>query len=674
MKKYIKFIIILTMFVSLMVPVLAEQNTLYKFVNKGNGTYGYDQTIPVKLHKFTSEGVEIPAELTTNKYQFRSAWIATIGNLNIKNTTSQDEFKTEYNQILDTYEEWNMNALIFQVRPLLDAFYPSQINPWSEFVTGQSNGSNIVGQQGIDPGWDPLAWMVEETHKRGLEYHAWFNPYRVTNTKYSTASWLTRLGKTKAEVDAMSNEELVAALNAVGILADNNYAVLNPGHVYRFEEKLYLDPGIPAVREHIIETIKEVITNYDVDAIHFDDYFYPYRVDNIYFGDAGEDRETFETFGTGYPDTVEGIEAWRRDNVTALVAGVKAAIDEENQANHKAIQFGISPFGIWEHKEYNALGSNTPTSSSETYSKSIYADTYKWVKEEMIDYISPQIYWSFDQEAAPYGELAKWWSSVVEGTHVDLYIGHANYKHVNNGGWEAAWMNPEEVLNQLKFNQLYPQITGSIFFSYNDIIKSDLSVLTDPKYKAKNDAIDLLKEEYNKYQTIIPAKTWIDNIAPEAPTAVTRVTDNEISWCDSEDNDSRYYVVYRVLTPSDGTVDVVQATSEPRNIVQKVWREGDTQSFIDNVDSAADYTYIVVALDAAHNESTPVIAQVEEVTEPTPTPEPKPELKPEIKSTDKTTSNPKTGYNDWCEVYISLILLSVGSSMIIIKRKREIRE
>lgn len=675
MKKYFSMLVLFVIVSSLMVPVFAAQSILFKFVyNAVEGTYGYDLETPVRLHNFTTEEVMIPDDFIDNKYQFRSAWVATIHNLHIRNTTSKEEFQGEYNKILDTYEDWNMNAMIFQIRPLLDAFYPSQFNPWSEFATGQLVGNSVVGQQGVDPGWDPLSWMVEETHKRGLEYHAWFNPYRVTNTRYGTVSWLARLGMSVEEVDALSNKELVLALNKVGILADNNYAVLNPEHVQRFDQKLFLDPAVPEVRQHVVDTIVEVIENYDVDAIHFDDYFYPYASNNRYFGELGEDRESFELYGlpNGYADTVEGIEAWRRDNVTALISDVGNAITAENQKNNRAIQFGISPFGIWEHNANDARGSFTPTGSSQTYSRSVFADTYKWVQEEMIDYISPQIYWSFDQGAAPYGELTRWWSSVVEDKNVDLYIGHANYKHIQNGAWEDAWMNPEEIVNQLKYNQLYPQVNGSIFFSYNDIVTSDLSLYpgNEAVHQAKNQSINLLKEHYQQYHTVIPSKPWLNDTAPIAPMEVSKVNDNQITWKDSVDNISRYYLVYRVHTPNGETIAIENVISNPRNIVARVWRDGETHYFEDNIENPEEYTYIITAFDAAHNESTPVIAREETIIapspetefEPTPILVPKPEpndiLNPEP-VTPIHVNTPNTAYGDHAVLFVTLFGISV---------------
>jgi uncharacterized lipoprotein YddW (UPF0748 family) len=578
-----------------------RDGTLYKYVKLADGTYRYDFNIPVQYNRFSNEPVNISGEFVPNKYQFRASWVATIFSMNMPNTTSAVEFKKEYTKILNTHTDWNMNALIFQVSPLLDSFYPSKINPWSQYVTGTWDGANITGKQGVDPGWDPLEWMLAETHKRGLEYHAWFNPYRVTASKHR---FFTVPGKTKEDLDAMDTGTLIRALNAAGILADTNFAVLHPEYVYRFDEKLYLDAGFPEVRQHVVDTIKEVIEKYDVDAIHFDDYFYPYPSGGSLFGAAKEDRIAFEKYGLGkYPDTPEGIDSWRRDNNTALIKAVKSAISAENLAKNRAIQFGVSPFGIWEHKENNPLGSNTPAGSSRTYSNAIFADTYKWVKEALLDYICPQIYWSFDQGAAPYGELTRWWANVVEGTPVHLYTGHSNYKHVNNGSSEAAWMNPEEIVHQLKFNQQFPQVKGSSFFSYTDLLPSSEAEL---KHKVANNESKLLKAHYQSFKTIVPPKPWLKKSAPLPVLNLVRQRDNEITWNDAVDNDSRYYVVYRVLSSID-TGDMNKIIGDPFNIAARVWRNGQTHTFKDNVKKTGQYTYIVTAVNAAHIESAPTI-------------------------------------------------------------------
>ncbi|MCL2193185.1 MAG: family 10 glycosylhydrolase, partial [Treponema sp.] len=257
-------------------PPTWYDEVLYRFVRFDDGTYGYDFNSPVAYHRFTDRIVRIPDTLVPAKRQFRSAWVATVHNLDMPLAASPEEFRREFISILDVFQDWNMNALIFQVRPTLDAFYPSRINPWSHFLTGT---------QGQDPGWDPLEWMIAQTHGRGMEFHAWFNPYRVTAANYR---WLSVPGHTSAQIIEMGTADLVRTLNAVGMLADNNFAVLHPEYVYRFNGRLYLDAGFPAVRQHVVDTIREVIENYDVDAIHFDDYFYPYRAGALVFGMANE--------------------------------------------------------------------------------------------------------------------------------------------------------------------------------------------------------------------------------------------------------------------------------------------------------------------------------------------------------------------------------------------------
>ena len=578
------------------VEIRVHDNVLYRFVMFEDGTFGYDFGSPVPYHRFTDEIVRIPDTFVPSKRQFRAAWVATVHNLDMPATASREEFQHEFGRILDTFQEWNMNALIFQIRPTLDAFYPSQINPWSHFLTGT---------QGADPGWDPLEWMIAQTHGRGMEFHAWLNPYRVTAANYR---WLPVPGYTSAQIIAMGTAELVRTLNAVGMLADNNFAVLHPEYVYRFNGRLYLDAGFPAVRRHVVDTIVEVIENYDVDAIHFDDYFYPYRAGALVFGMANEDRVAFERYGLGsFPDTPEGIEAWRRENNTDLVRGVRAAISAENERSGRAIQFGISPFGIWEHRQNDSRGSNTPTGSARTFSGQVFADTYLWVREGLIDYVIPQIYWSFDQGAAPYAELVRWWASLVEGTNVNLYIGHANYKHLDNAAFEPAWMNPEEIVNQLRYNQLHPQVGGSAFFRFRRLLPTEE---TEPRHRAANEAIELLRSHFQSHKTIVPAKPWLQATAPAAPLNVVR-RGNTVTWTDSEDNNSRYYVVYRVLRSRIRREGLDRLLDDPVNIVARVWRNGQEHSFTDTAELQRPrrYAYIVTAFNAAHVESEPRVAR-----------------------------------------------------------------
>jgi uncharacterized lipoprotein YddW (UPF0748 family) len=438
--------------------------------------------------------------------------------------------------------------------------------------------------------------MIAETHKRGLEYHAWFNPYRVTVSSYTNT---TIAGKDAVDIDAMSNAEVITALRDLGILAPTNFAVLHPEYVYRYERKLYLDAGMAAVRQHVVDTIKEVIEKYDVDAIHFDDYFYPYGATDSRMVEVEVNTRHYER----YPSTRAEREQWRRDNNTLMIAGVKKAIDDENKKNGRAIQFGVSPFGVWYRNPPDERGSTTGPSSY-TYTDGVFADTWKWVKEETVDYMAPQLYWSFDHPDAPYGELARWWASVAEGTHVDLYIGHASYKHITNGDNEPAWMNPEEILNQLRFNQKYPRINGSIFFSYSSLLPS---AETGRRHRASNDSGRLVKEQFQTHHTLVPPKPWLKGSVPASPLTVTRQRPNEITWSDAPDNDARYYVVYRIPAGA-GSGDLHRLIGDPGNIAARVWRDGQTHRFTDTARRPAQYDYVVTAVNAAHIESEPVIA------------------------------------------------------------------
>ncbi|MHA7846553.1 glycoside hydrolase family 10 protein [Serratia sp. D1N4] len=577
---------------------------LYKYVKNSDGTYGYDISLPVDLYKGANQLISIPDSYIPPKQAFRSAWVATIGNLNMPMVNSEQAFKKTYLGILDRFTALNMNAMIFQIRPMLDAYYSSEINPWSQYLSGK---------QGKDPGYDPLTWMIEETHQRGMEYHAWFNPYRVTNAKISSLLKNNDQGLSAEDILSLSTEQQIGYLVSAGIMSADNFAAKNPQWVLSFDEKLFLNPAIPEVIEHVADTVEEVVRRYDVDAIHFDDYFYPYRITvngaNVQFGDKGEDRAAFEAYGlvnNQYPDTPQGIEDWRRDNVTRLISRVQSVITQHNQQQGTAVQFGISPFGIWEHKGRNELGSNTPLGSSQSYSGSIFADTRKWVKEELVDYVVPQIYWSFDQAAAPYGELTNWWNNQMEGSHTQLYIGHANYKHVSNASFDAAWMNPEEIPNQMRYNQELSHVSGSVFFSYNDLLVANVAaqpVAQQGAYGAKNASIERLAQTYLSTPTLPPSKPWLDQKVTTLPQQAHFVSGskNAFNWSDSADNDARYYVIYR------GTGKPNAIFADPKNIVAKVWRgKGNNFSYQDSDSLDKSYTYLISAIDAAQNETAPV--------------------------------------------------------------------
>lgn len=373
---------------------------------------------------------------------FKGLWVATVLNLDYptKATTSADMLKKEAIEILDKAQSMGLNAIVLQVRPAGDAIYASAYFPWSKYLTGK---------QGTAPsgGFDPLEFWIDEAHKRGLELHAWINPYRITRKNASDPSF-----------DYTS-------------LAYNHPARLHPEWVVEHTDgNLYFDPGKPEVRKYLVDSIDELITKYDVDGIHFDDYFYPSTSFN--------DDKTYAQFGTGYSSKAD----WRRNNVDQLIKDIKTLIDDKKPS----IQFGISPFGIWANAKNKSGGSDT--SGFESFFNQ-YADTKKWVEEEWIDYIAPQLYWEIGYNVADYSKLVKWWSDVVAGTDVHLYIGHAAYR-TGDKSISSPWYGVDEIARQLQLNETYDAVKGSIFFRYSFFKSSpSLSALLTDYYDGTLDIV-----------------------------------------------------------------------------------------------------------------------------------------------------------------------------------------
>lgn len=470
--------------------------------------------------------IELPKEIKVDTKEFRGVWVSTVYNLDFpkKKGLSKEEFKKGYLELLDNVQDLGLNTIIYQVRPKGDTFYKSELNPWSEYLTGKED---------LSPGWDPLDWMVEQTHKRGLKFHAWFNPYRVTTNSSFTSSKLEDLSK----------------------LSEKNWARKNPDYVFKYDGKLYLNPAEPEVVNFINETIMEVVENYDVDGVHLDDYFYPSKRVNTEDFYSIEEKNSYEKYGSNYGR----VSDWRRDNVTNLVSKLSNSIRNYNKNYDKKIKFGISPFGIWGHKSDHpegskeGVGSNTPVGSMASYDYQ-FADTRKWVKDNLLDYIAPQIYWTFDEKAAPYAELVDWWSRQVKGTDVDLYIGHANYKKKELIS-DPRWSNEKEISNQLKFNSLYDEVKGSIFFRYESLLK-------DKKNIANNKFIDILKNKH--YRNITTSSNGKDIEEEKTNNEKREIYDlnikasifgNVLEWKDSKDSENEYYSVYREEVISGGYKD-----------------------------------------------------------------------------------------------------------------------
>ena len=369
--------------------------------------------------------VSVPKKPVFRKDMFRGVWVATVENIDFSKTGSADEFRKNFIELVNRLKSIHATAVIFQIRPMNDAFYPSELNPWSRFMTGKEGGN--FGK------FDPLSFMIRECHKRNIEFHAWLNPYRVMhNVKKSTGAALQELTK-------------------------KNYARLHPDQVLNVpgnngQRLLILDPGHPEVQYFLLSTVREIVMEYDVDAIHFDDYFYPYE------GTGNADSATYQKYNPGKLS----IEDWRRNNVTLMIASVSRMIRTINVQQKRNVKFGISPFGIWANQKRMKQGSLT--GGSESYFKQ-YADTRLWVKSGYLDYIAPQLYWTFGHNTAPYAHLTDWWANTVRGTKTKLYIGHS----VARLGENQEWSNPLEIYNQMRYNTMLPNVHGSILYSYSKL-------------------------------------------------------------------------------------------------------------------------------------------------------------------------------------------------------------
>jgi uncharacterized lipoprotein YddW (UPF0748 family) len=348
--------------------------------------------------------------------EMRGMWLATVGNRDWPSrpglTAAQQ--RSELLARLDLAVRNRLNTVMFQVRPTADALWPSSYEPWSQVLTGT---------QGEAPGWDPLGTAVQEARARGLELHAWFNPYRV-------------------------------ALHAdPARLVASHPARRHPDWVVTYAGKLYYNPGLPAVRAFVQDAILDAVEKYPLDAVHFDDYFYPYPV----AGHSFDDDAAYDRHGGSFPNRA----AWRRDNIDRLVRETAARI----KATRSTTRFGISPFGVWRNASTDARGSDTEALQSYD---AVHADTRKWVREGWIDYVVPQLYWHIGLSAADYAKLVPWWAEVARGSRTQLYIGEALYR-AGDPAQPAAWQNPAELSRHLTLARRYPEVRGHVHFAAADV-------------------------------------------------------------------------------------------------------------------------------------------------------------------------------------------------------------
>ena len=395
--------------------------------------------------------------------EMRGVWVSSVLNLDYPDgpTMDKEELQRQADDILDKAAELGFNAVFFQVRPCADALYGSDYYPWSIYLTGQ---------QGTAPedGFDPLDYWVEGAHKRGMELHAWINPYRIT--------------KSAAEWDK---------------LAEDSPAKQHPEWVVNYKNNYYFDPALPEVRNLVTDGVAELIDNYQVDGIHLDDYFYP--------GVDFDDAESFAKYGDGFANIAD----WRRDNVNRLVEKLHRLI--ENYAPE--LDFGISPAGIWASKTLHPDGSDTTSTYSSYFS--MYADSKHWVEEGWLDYIAPQIYWEAGHKTADFTALLDWWCGVVKDTDVKLYIGLADYKTVEAKAADSPWFDGQEIKRQLAACAAADEVDGAIHFRFGMIDGSLALQRVIAEFYADDNAV------------VQPEKPVDKPLTPAVPGAVSVWVDDE---------------------------------------------------------------------------------------------------------------------------------------------------
>lgn len=377
----------------------------------------------------------LPTQPLKHNEPVRGVWLATVSRLdwppvNSVNGSSRDVRialqKKALTDKLDKLKSLGINTVFFQVKPDGTALWPSQILPWSDMLTGK------IGE---DPGYDPLQFMLDEAHARGMRVHAWFNPYRVTtNIKPSTINELSR----------------TTSLHPASVY------VLHRDWIRTSGDRLVLDPGIPEARDWITSIVAEVVARYPVDGVQFDDYFYTETARSQL-----NDNQTWQQYGREFASKAD----WRRHNTELLISQVSRTIKQLNPN----VEFGVSPAGVWRNISHDPAGSATRGAAA--YDES-YADTRRWVQLGLLDYIAPQIYWPFSRDAARYDVLARWWANVVKPTSTRLYIGVALYKvgepSKNEPDWTVQGGVPE-LKRQLDLNETVPNIHGTILFRENNL-------------------------------------------------------------------------------------------------------------------------------------------------------------------------------------------------------------
>ena len=372
---------------------------------------------------------------------FRGAWIATVANIDwpsaeaVGNTEKQ---KNEMIFLLDSLESLGLNAIILQVRPTADALYQSELEPVSHWLTGTQGSWNE------QESYDPLDFTIKEAHERGMEVHVWLNPYRVNLAKTDTSS-----------------------------LAPDHIMRRHPEWFWCYAKQWYFNPGLDETREWICTIVQDIVQRYDIQAIHMDDYFYPYPSGKLQLPDTATFRQ--------HPRGFDNIHDWRRNNVNMAIQDISRTIRECKDS----VEFGISPFGVWRNAHVDSTGS--ATKAGITNYDDLYADIRLWIKEGWIDYVLPQLYWEIGKKVADYEILAHWWANEVRDTRCKLYIGMAPYR-LENASPKTPWGQGNEISRQMRLNRTIPEISGECFYSTKPLLRNPRHVCDSIKTVYADDA------------------------------------------------------------------------------------------------------------------------------------------------------------------------------------------
>jgi uncharacterized lipoprotein YddW (UPF0748 family) len=472
------------------------------------------------------------AQSNQPKHEFRAVWVATVNNIDwpSKPGLPTEVQKQEAVDILNLQHSLGMNAVILQIRPAADAFYRSELEPWSRYLTGTPG-------KAPEPFYDPLEFWIDECHKRGMELHAWLNPFRVSQ-------------------------------NFSQPLAGNHIAFQHPDWILKYGNLLYFDPGLPQTREFVTQVVKDMVSRYDVDAIHFDDYFYPYPLAEDF-----PDTASFKFYNRGF--LPENKSDWRRENVDIMIKMLNDTI----KSVKPWVKFGISPFGVWRNQADDPRGSATRAGA--TNYNHLYADVIKWQEKGWIDYLLPQIYWQIGHPDVDFELLARWWKN--HAFNRAMYIGHAVYKSEKTSAVKA-WTLAKELPDQIRLLRSIPGINGSAFYSSKHFNR-DLMGFQDS-----------LKQNLYKRAAIVPPMPWIDSIPPQ-PVSKIRNTGKKVKWKVKNPADSWQYVVY--LNEKGISFDA----ANPGFILSTV-KEKEC-SFVRSNQKKKKYEVRVSVLDRLNNESAP---------------------------------------------------------------------